>query len=61
MVDELGKLEGQQLLIDVDLQQVSSQLENAGNLSALVDLQVRKRSLESGRNYIIEQEETTAR
>ncbi len=56
MVDELGKLEGQQVAHRCRLAAGGSQLENAGNLSALVDLQVRKKSLESGRNYIIEQE-----
>lgn len=57
LIDQLTQLDSRLLVMDVDLQGVRSQLENAGELSDLVDLQVRLKALEASRQYVLETRE----
>ena len=54
MIQQLTDLDGKLLAADVELQDVNSQLTHGGNISQLADLQVRKKSLESTRVYVVE-------
>ena len=52
MVKELGELDGRLLSLDVELEEVSSRLSNSGELESLVDLEVRKKAIESSRSVV---------
>ena len=52
MIERLAGLDGQSLVLEMDLRQVESELANAGELNALVELQVRKKSIESSKSYL---------
>lgn len=52
MVRELGDLDGRLLSLDVELEEVSSRLSNSGELESLVDLEVRKKAIESSRSIV---------
>ena len=51
-IDRLADLDGRSVALEMDLRHVESELENAGELSALVELQVRKKSVESSKSYL---------
>ncbi len=53
IIQELSELDGRLLAVDVELQEVSSRLQNAGDLESLVEDEVRKRALESSRELIV--------
>lgn len=53
LIERLAELDGRQLLLDTQLQETNSDLENAGDLDVLMDLQVRKKSLEASREYVV--------
>ncbi len=55
MIDRLAELEGRSLAMEIDLRQVEGELENAGELSGLVELEVRKKSIESSKSYLDDQ------
>ena len=57
LINQLTELDARLLVIDVDLQGVKSELENAGDLSDLVDLQVRLKALEASRQYVLDTRE----
>jgi len=52
LVTRLSDLDAKLLMIDMDLQQTGSELANAGKIEQLVELEVKKRSLESSRSYL---------
>lgn len=52
MVRELGELDGRLVSLDVELEEVSSRLSNSGELESLVDLEVRKKAIESSRSVV---------
>jgi uncharacterized protein involved in exopolysaccharide biosynthesis len=53
MIRQLTELDGKLLTLDEEIKAVSSELENSGELSALVDREVRKKSIESSRAYVL--------
>lgn len=60
-IQELAELDGRLLAMDVELQEISSRLHNAGELESLVEDEVRKRALESGRSIILKRREELQR
>ncbi|MGQ9454891.1 MAG: GumC family protein [Armatimonadota bacterium] len=60
-IRELAELDGRLLATDVELQEISSRLHNAGDLESLVEDEVRKRALESGRSVITRRREELQR
>ncbi len=54
LIDQMTELESRLISTDQELQAVTSELENSGDVNILVDREVRKRSLESSRNYLKE-------
>ena len=55
LIEKLSQLDAQSLTLNIEYQQAQSQLNNGGDLNSLVDLEVRKRSLESGKTYVSKQ------
>jgi uncharacterized protein involved in exopolysaccharide biosynthesis len=55
IIKQLGDLDARLLALDVELQDVASQLSNAGELNSLVDLEVRRKAIESSRSFILTQ------
>ncbi|MCX8052680.1 MAG: Wzz/FepE/Etk N-terminal domain-containing protein [Armatimonadetes bacterium] len=53
LISELSELDGRLLALDVELEEVSSRLTNSGDLESLIDDEVRKRAIESSRNYVL--------
>lgn len=53
VIEELGQIDAQALALDVQLQGVSSELANAGELKSLLDMEVRKRSLQAGKDHVL--------
>lgn len=54
-IQQLGTLENQLVGLDVQLEQVKSELADEGDLEELVKLRVKKRSLEASRAVLVEQ------
>ncbi len=52
IVEEFMKLDNRLLEINVELEQIQSTLDNSGDLNNLVELEVRKKSLEASRDLI---------
>lgn len=52
LIGQVSEIEGRLLLLDEELQSVNSAIGNAGDPEQLVELEVRKRSLESSRAYV---------
>jgi uncharacterized protein involved in exopolysaccharide biosynthesis len=59
LMDELSKLDGQLLLLDVDLMEIRSDLGNARDLDTLVEREIKKRGIESSRDYVLKTREAT--
>jgi len=53
LIQKLSELDGRLLALDVELEELSSRLANAGELESLVDDEVRKRALESSRSLVL--------
>lgn len=51
-IEKLSQLDYQLTSLNVEYQDVESQLNNGGDLDSLVDLEVKKKSLESSRAYL---------
>jgi len=52
LISRMVELESKRVALDVEIKQVTSRLASGGELNELVDLEVRKKSLESSRDYI---------
>lgn len=52
MIERLGTMEADLIGIETELKQVSSRLENSGDVDSLVELEVRQRSLIASRDYM---------
>ncbi len=57
VIDSLTVLDARLLTIDVDLAEIKSNLDNAGDLDALVDQEVRRRALEASREQVMKERE----
>ncbi|MDH7603073.1 MAG: Wzz/FepE/Etk N-terminal domain-containing protein [Armatimonadota bacterium] len=53
IIQELSELDGRLLAADVELREISSRLQNAGDLESLVEDEVRKKALEASRELIV--------
>lgn len=56
MIQQLIDLDGRLLQSNMDLRQVESDLANAGELNALVDIEVRRKSIEASRDLLAEKQ-----
>lgn len=56
MIDQLIDLDGRLLQANMDLRQAESNLANAGELNALVDTEVRKKSVEASRDLLAQKQ-----
>ncbi len=54
---QMSALDAQILTLDVGLEAANSELANAGDLDALIQQEIRKRGLESSRNYVLQRKE----
>ncbi len=54
LVEEISALDGRLLALDVESEELSSRLANAGELDSLVGDEVRQRSVESSRSFVME-------
>ncbi len=52
MIERLGTSETDILTVEAEIKKVTSELENAGDVDSLVDLEVRQRSLIASRDYL---------
>lgn len=57
LIQQMAEMDSRLLSVDQELEGVKSELANAAELNSLVDLEVRKRSLESSRDYVLKQRE----
>ncbi|MGC8863166.1 MAG: hypothetical protein ACP5R5_10390, partial [Armatimonadota bacterium] len=53
LIQRLSELDGRLLALDVELENLSSRLANAGELESLVDYEVQKKALESSRSVVL--------
>jgi len=53
MIQQLTEMDAKLLVVDIELQDIKSQLTNSVELNDLVDQQVREKALEASRDYII--------
>lgn len=54
LIDDIGSLDARMLALDMDMRDVDNRLVSEDDLNALVDLEIRKKSLESSRAYLEE-------
>lgn len=54
LIRQLSQMDGQVLALEVELQELGSELEHAGDLNTLVDQEVRRKSVESSKAYVVE-------
>lgn len=54
-IDKLGQIDSALLQLDIQLAEVDSELANAGDVSSLVDKEVKQKSLNESKNYLLEQ------
>lgn len=59
IIEKMSQLDAQALALNVEIQQVQSQLDNGGDLNSLVDLEVKKKSLESTKALLTKEIEAT--
>jgi uncharacterized protein involved in exopolysaccharide biosynthesis len=57
MIRQLGELDGRLIVLDQELQAVISELSNAGRMNVLVEQEVRRRALESSKEYLVARRE----
>ncbi len=55
MISKLFELDGRSVALEMELLQIESGLANSGELSALVELEVKKRALEKSKEYLDKQ------
>jgi uncharacterized protein involved in exopolysaccharide biosynthesis len=55
LMQSLSRLDAELLSLDVSLLEIRSNLGNAGDLDTLVEQEIRKRGMESGRDYVVKQ------
>ncbi|MCL5105524.1 MAG: Wzz/FepE/Etk N-terminal domain-containing protein [Armatimonadetes bacterium] len=57
LIQQSAELDAKLLSVNQELESVKSELGNVGDLNTLVDQEVRKRSLESARDYVVKKRE----
>ena len=53
VINQLGEVDSQLLALDIELKATQSELGNTGDLETLVQNEIRKKGIESSRNYVL--------